>query len=283
MGDVHRVSGSLVHIAGPQSPKSTRLNFEVESSDRRSRRIAVFLEIWRLFVGGSLVTDIAASFRRVVIGVLIAVAGSVVIGCLMARSRTAEALFDPLVELIRPVSPLAMFPLALLWFGIGDASKVFLIALACSFPVILNMYAGVRSIDPALILAARSLGATSWEIFSRVAWRASLPHIFTGVRLAWGIALIVIIASEMIGSVSGLGYMVLIAQQTFRVERVFAGIIVIGVLGFATDQCLRALHRRLLPWHPDMRRSTNQSAPSPCVDDPRKAAFLLTRLPVTRL
>jgi len=214
---------------------------------------SVFLEIWRLAVGGSLFVDITASLRRVVMGFLIAVAVSVVIGGLMARSRIADDLFDPLVELIRPVSPLAMFPLALLWFGLGDASKVFLIALACSFPVILNTYAGVRSIDPALILAARSLGATPWEIFGRVALRASLPQIFTGVRLAWGIALIVIIASEMIGSVSGLGYMVLTAQQTFRVERVFAGIIIIGVLGFISDQALRMLQRRLLPWHRDHR------------------------------
>jgi NitT/TauT family transport system permease protein len=214
---------------------------------------SVFLEIWRLGVGGSLVVDIAASLRRVIIGFLIAVGVSVAIGGLMARSRLAEDLFDPLVELIRPVSPLAIFPLALLWFGIGDASKVFLIALASSFPVILNTYAGVRGIDPALILAARSLGATPWEIFSRVALRASLPDIFTGVRLAWGIALIVIIASEMIGSVSGLGYFVLTAQQTFHVERVFAGILIIGVLGFVSDQALRILQWRLLPWHRDHR------------------------------
>ena len=98
-----------------------------------------------------------------------------------------------------------------------------------------------------------SLGATPWEILRRVALPASLPHVFTGVRLAWGVALIVIIASEMIGSVSGLGYMVLTAQQTFRVERVFAGIIIIGVLGFATDQGMRALQRWLVPWSREAR------------------------------
>ena len=213
----------------------------------------VFLDIWRLAVGGSLLADIGASLRRVVLGFGIAVLVSVAVGALMARSRLGEDLIDPLVELVRPVSPLALFPLALLWFGIGDASKVFLIAVACSFPIILNTYAGVRAIEPSLLLAARSLGATSWEIMQRVVLPASLPHIFTGLRLAWGVALIVIIASEMIGSVSGLGYMVLTAQQTFRVERVFAGIIVIGILGFATDQAMRALQRWLLPWSREAR------------------------------
>jgi len=214
---------------------------------------SVFLDIWRLAVGGSLLADIGASLRRVVVGFVVALVVSVAVGALMARSRLVEGLIDPLVELVRPVSPLALFPLALLWFGIGDASKVFLIALACSFPIILNTYAGVRAIEPSLLLAARSLGATPWEILRRVALPASLPHVFTGVRLAWGVALIVIIASEMIGSVSGLGYMVLTAQQTFRVERVFAGIIIIGVLGFATDQGMRALQRWLVPWSREAR------------------------------
>lgn len=213
----------------------------------------VFVELGQLIWSGALLVDLAASLRRIVIGFVIAVFLSVLIGSLMARFRIFEDIFDPLVELIRPVSPLAIFPLALLWFGIGDASKVFLIALACSFPVILNTYAGVRGIDLALIRVARSLGATPWEILSRVVLPGSLPQIFTGVRVAWGIALIVIIASEMIGGVAGLGYMVLTAQQTFRVERVFAGIIVIGVLGFLTDQCLRALRRWLLPWYQEVR------------------------------
>jgi ABC-type nitrate/sulfonate/bicarbonate transport system permease component len=213
----------------------------------------VFVELGQLIWSGALLVDLAASLRRIVIGFVIAVFISVLIGSLMARFRIFEDIFDPLVELIRPVSPLAIFPLALLWFGIGDASKVFLIALACSFPVVLNTYAGVRGIDLALIRVARSLGATPWEILSRVVLPGSLPQIFTGVRVAWGIALIVIIASEMIGGVAGLGYMVLTAQQTFRVERVFAGIIVIGVLGFLTDQCLRALRRWLLPWYQEVR------------------------------
>ena len=122
-----------------------------------------------------------------------------------------------------------MYPLTILWFGIGDASKIFIIALAASFPVILNTFAGVRNVDANLFRAARSLGASEIEIFKGIVLPGSLPHIFTGVRLAWGISLIVIIAAEMVGATEGIGYMVLEAQQTFRIERVFAGIFVIGV------------------------------------------------------
>jgi ABC-type nitrate/sulfonate/bicarbonate transport system permease component len=178
---------------------------------------------------------------------------AVVIGVVMASFRAVEDFLDPLVELIRPVSPLALFPLAILWFGIGDGSKIFLIALSCSFPIILNTYAGVKGVDVMFVRAARSLGASQWEVIRRIVLPGSLPSILTGIRVSWGIALIVIIASEMVGAVNGLGFMVLEAQQTFRVERVFAGIIIIGVLGYVTDQGLRWLRRALIPWFQEYR------------------------------
>jgi ABC-type nitrate/sulfonate/bicarbonate transport system permease component len=190
-----------------------------------------------------------ASLYRVICGFAVAVVVGAVLGMAMARIRWVDDILDPLVELLRPISPLALFPLAILWFGIGDASKIFLIALAASFPVILNTYAGARSIDSNLVRASRSLGATEFEIFKGVVLPASLPHIFTGVRLAWGISLIVIIAAEMIGATVGIGYMILEAQQTFRTERVLAGIFVIGVIGFTTDLGFRRLRRWVLPWY----------------------------------
>jgi NitT/TauT family transport system permease protein len=190
-----------------------------------------------------------ASLYRVICGFAVAVVVGAVLGMAMARIRWVDDILDPLVELLRPISPLALFPLAILWFGIGDASKIFLIALAASFPVILNTYAGARSIDSNLVRASRSLGATEFEIFKGVVLPASLPHIFTGVRLAWGISLIVIIAAEMIGATVGIGYMILEAQQTFRTERVLAGIFVIGVIGFSTDLGFRRLRRWVLPWY----------------------------------
>jgi NitT/TauT family transport system permease protein len=207
------------------------------------------VDLWVLITSGYLAKALYASLFRVACGFAIAVATGAVLGAAMARIRLVSDLFDPLVELLRPISALALYPLAILWFGIGDASKIFIIVLAASFPVILNTFAGVRNIDANLFRAARSLGASEFEIFKGIVLPGSLPHIFTGVRLAWGISLIVIIAAEMVGSTEGIGYMVLEAQQTFRTERVFAGIFVIGLIGFATDLGFRHLRRVLIPWY----------------------------------
>ena len=208
-----------------------------------------FADLAVLIANGYLAKSLYASLFRVVCGFAIAVTVGVALGAAMARIRLVNELVDPLVELIRPISPLALYPLAILWLGIGDGSKIFIIALAASFPVILNTFAGVRGIDANLFRASRSLGASELELFKGIVLPGSLPHIFTGVRLAWGISLIVVIAAEMVGAPSGLGYMVLDAQQTFRTERVFAGIIVIGLVGFLTDLGFRLLRRRMMPWY----------------------------------
>ena len=210
---------------------------------------AAFADLFVLVSTGYLWRALYASLFRVVCGFALAVAFGAALGMAMARNQLIRDVFDPLVELLRPISPLALFPLAILWLGIGDASKIFLIAQAAAFPVILNTYAGARSIDSNLVRAARSLGATEFEIFKGIVLPASLPHIFTGVRLAWGIGLIVIIAAEMIGATVGLGYMILEAQQTFRTERVVAGIFVIGAIGYTTDLGFRRLREWLLPWY----------------------------------
>lgn len=211
-------------------------------------------ELFRLIASGELAKALQVSLYRVFCGFALAVVLGVTIGTLMGRIRWLDDLLDPLVELLRPISPLALFPLAILWFGIGDASKIFVIAVAASFPVILNTYAGVRSIDPNLVRAARSLGANRRELLIGVILPGSLPHIFTGIRLAWGISLIVIIAAEMVGASAGIGYMVMEAQQTFRTERLFAGIIVIGLIGLLTDRGFHALRRACLPWNRETDR-----------------------------
>jgi ABC-type nitrate/sulfonate/bicarbonate transport system permease component len=209
----------------------------------------VFVELWHLISTGELFAALFVSLARVVAGFLIACVIGILLGALMARVRVIETAIDPLIELFRPVSPLALFPLFILWFGIGETSKVFIIAFSCVFPIILNTYAGVRAIGPNFFRASRSLGASPIEIMRTVVLPGSLPQIFTGLRVAWGIGLIVIIAAEMIGAVRGIGYMVLYSQQTFRIPRVFASIVVIGALGFLTDLGFRWLRRRMLPWY----------------------------------
>jgi ABC-type nitrate/sulfonate/bicarbonate transport system permease component len=209
---------------------------------------AVMLDLGQMIGSGYLWRALTASLMRLVAGFALALSGGFVVGAAMARVPLLDRLLDPLIELLRPISPLALYPLAILWFGIGDGSKVFVIALAACFPVVLNTYAGVRSIDPNMFRVAQSLGATPCESFLRIALPGSLPHVFTGARLACGVALIVIVAAEMVGASSGIGYMVLEAQQTFRTERLFAGIIVIGAIGILTDLGFQRLRRRLLPW-----------------------------------
>ena len=212
----------------------------------------VAVELWTITRNGELAAALGVSLVRAGAGFLIAAVVGVAIGVVMARSRVAEITFDPLIELFRPVSPLALFPLFILWFGIGEASKILIIAFACAFPIVLNTYAGVRGIDATLVRASRSLGASPWEVMRTVILPASLPNIFTGLRLSWGIALIVIIAAEMIGAVKGIGYTVLYAQQTFRIPLVFASIAVIGALGFVTDLGFRRLRQYLLPWYREL-------------------------------
>ena len=212
----------------------------------------VAVELWKISISGELIAALGVSLMRAVSGFLIATVAGVAIGALMARVRAVEIIFDPLIELFRPVSPLALFPLFILWFGIGETSKILIIAFACAFPIILNTYAGVRGIDVTFVRASRSLGASPAEVMRTVILPASLPSIFTGLRISWGIALIVIIAAEMIGAVRGIGYMVLYGQQTFQIPLVFASIVVIGVLGFVTDGGFRFARRKLLPWYREL-------------------------------
>lgn len=218
----------------------------------------VLADLADLISSGYLWKALQASMVRVVCGFALSVLAGFTIGALMARIALIERMVDPLVELFRPISPLALYPLAILWLGIGDGSKIFVIALAACFPVILNTFAGVRAIDPNMFRVSKSLGATEVETFFGVVLPGSLPGVFTGIRLAWGVSLIVIVAAEMIGATRGIGYMVLEAQQTFRTERVFGSIVVIGAFGFVTDLGFRRLQRLAAPW---ARRNILEAAP----------------------
>jgi NitT/TauT family transport system permease protein len=198
-----------------------------------------------LIASGELLKAISASLYCIVCGFAMAVVAGITLGATMVRSQLFDLLLDPLVELLRPISPLAIFPLALPWLGIGDASEVFIIALAASGdPLHLCRSARHRAQS---FRPAQSMGASPREIFTSIVLPGSLPQTFTGGRFAWGISLIVIIAAEMVGASVGIGYMVLEAQQTFRTERVVAGIIVIGLFGFLTDLGFRRLRRLILP------------------------------------
>ena len=171
------------------------------------------------------------------------------LGLAMGASRKAYALLNPVLQVLRPIPPIAYVPLAILWFGLGNPPAFFLISLGAFFPVLMNTVAGVRSVDAIYIRAARNLGATKRALFFRIVVPAAMPHIMTGIRVGFGVAFIVVIVAEMIAVNNGLGYRILEAREFFWSDKIIAGMITNGLLGLAIDSGLARLSSHLLRWH----------------------------------
>jgi ABC-type nitrate/sulfonate/bicarbonate transport system permease component len=197
---------------------------------------------------GELQADIVASLSRVVQGFLIAAVAGVTLGTVVARSRLLEQLFEPMIELLRPIPPLAFLPMMVLWFGIGEGSKIAFIAYAAFFPVFTTTFEAMKYVDPLLMRAAASLGASRGELFRYVILPAAMPGIITGLRLAFALSFFVIVAAEFIAADSGLGYLINDARTFFLVSQMLLGAAVIGIIGFAFNTLLRRLEARLLRW-----------------------------------
>jgi NitT/TauT family transport system permease protein len=170
----------------------------------------------------------------------------------MGAKPTAYALFNPLVQILRPIPPIAYIPLAILWFGLGNPPAFFLISLGSFFPVLMNTIAGVRHVDSIYLRAARNLGASEWTLFRRVMVPAAMPYILAGVRIGIGVAFIVVIVAEMIAVNSGLGYRILEAREYFWSDKVIAGMVSIGLAGLGIDLAMSKLNGWLLRWHRGM-------------------------------
>jgi NitT/TauT family transport system permease protein len=198
---------------------------------------------------GELPADAASSLYRVFMGFLIGTGLALPIGLAMGASRSAYAYLNPLVQVLRPIPPIAFVPLAILWFGLGNPPAFFLISLGAFFPVLMNTIAGVRSVDAIYVRAARNLGANKRALFFRVMIPAALPHIMTGIRVGFGVAFIVVIVAEMIAVNNGLGYRILEAREYFWSDKIIAGMISIGLLGLGIDFGLARLSDYLLRWH----------------------------------
>lgn len=197
---------------------------------------------------GSLLTNIVASLRRVLEGFVLALIVAVPIGVAMGLSRIADGLVAPLLELLRPIPPIAVIPLAILWFGIGEFSKVWIIAYGAFFPILVNTMAGFREVERVQVRAAQALGANRYQIFRDVVLRSALPFVIVGARLGMSMAFIVLVAAELIASSSGLGFMISDARYKFRTDQMFLGMACIGALGFALNVVLIKTERRLLKW-----------------------------------
>jgi NitT/TauT family transport system permease protein len=202
----------------------------------------------QLAVSGELWSNIEASLLRVLTGFVIGVAVAIPVGFLTGWYWLARGLVEPWIQFFRTIPPLALTPMVIVFFGIGETAKVFLIFLAAFLSTVIATFQGVRSVDVTLIKAARVLGANDWVIFRRVVVPASLPFIFTGARIGLGSSWATLVAAELVSSSSGLGYLMEESEQYFDIGAIVVAIICIGVLGFIMDRILLILEARLTNW-----------------------------------
>jgi ABC-type nitrate/sulfonate/bicarbonate transport system permease component len=201
-----------------------------------------------LFVSHELLIHTGYSFARAGTGFGLAAIIGITLGIMMGRSRMVESFVDPLISVIFPTPKLALFPLMMVFLGIGDASKIALIFMGCFFPIIINTYTGVKSVDKYFIWNARTKGASNFQVLLTVVLPGALPMIFSGLRIATSMAFLMIVASELIASNEGLGYIILYAQRSFNPELMFSGIILVSAMGFIADRLLLSLGHWLFSW-----------------------------------
>ena len=214
---------------------------------------AVLAKGWLLVTQGymdaTLWQHLGASLGRIGLALGFAVLTAVPVGIAIGYNRIARGILDPLIEFYRPIPPLAYLPLIVIWCGIGELSKVLLIYLAIFAPIAIATATGVRTVDPAKIRAAQSLGASRGQLIRHVILPSALPEILTGLRIGLGVGWSTLVAAELIAATSGLGFMVQSAAQFLVTDVVLLGILVIALIAFAMEMGLRALQRQLVPWH----------------------------------
>lgn len=213
----------------------------------------ILAKAWALLTQGymdaSLWQHLGASLARIGLALLAATLTAIPIGLAIGHNRVARGILDPLIEFYRPIPPLAYLPLIVIWCGIGELSKVLLIYLAIFAPIAIATATGVRTVDPAKLRAAQSLGATKVQLIRHVILPSALPDILTGIRIGLGVGWSTLVAAELIAATSGLGFMVQSAAQFLVTDVVVLGILLIALIAFALEMGLRALQRKLVPWH----------------------------------
>ena len=200
------------------------------------------------FVDATLWQHLGASLGRVFAALVGATLVAVPSGFAIGASRIGRGIFDPIIEFLRPIPPLAYLPLVIIWFGIGEPSKILIIAIAMLAPIVISTAAGVRGVDPDRVNAARSLGATQAQLLRHVVLPSTLPAILTGIRIALGAGWSTLVAAELVAASRGLGFMIQSAAQFLVTDVVLMGILVIAAVAFALEALLRWLERRLVPW-----------------------------------
>lgn len=209
---------------------------------------AVLARFWTLLTTQSFLIDMWVSTQRVILGVVLGVACAVPIGFLIGWYAPVRAFVNPLINFFRALPPIALIPLVIVYFGIGEGAKVIILFYAAFFAGVIVMYEGISQINPIFIRVSRTLGATDGEIFRRIIVPLSLPHVVTALRVALGVAWATLVASELIAAQRGLGAVIQDATAFFQLDTIYVGIITIGTIALAMDTALRVVTRRLLSW-----------------------------------
>jgi sulfonate transport system permease protein len=254
-GAAHRCAVPLLILAVWQALDS----FGWINSRLMPSPLAVAEAFWQLLVTGQLLGNLWVSLLRVMFGLGIGVALGTAFGLFAGLSRLGEDTIDSTLQMVRTLPHLALIPLFILWFGIGETPKIALIALGSVFPIYLNLFAGIRAVDRKVIEAASTLDLTRAEIIWNVVLPGALPSFLVGLRYAVGIAWLTLVVAEQVNANSGIGYLVMNARDFLETDVIFVGLIIYAILGLATDQMVRAIERRALAWRPSFVGPQNAS------------------------
>ena len=211
---------------------------------------AVSAAAWRLTLSGELPQNLGVSALRALAGLVVGGGIGLALGLLNGLSRLSFSVTDTSVQMIRNVPHLALIPLVIVWFGIDEGAKLFIVALGVFFPIYLNTLHGVRSVDPQLIEMARSYGFRGWSLFRRVLWPGALPSILVGLRFALGVMWLTLIFAETIAAQSGIGYMAMQAREFMQTDVIVLSILLYALLGKGADSLVKVLERWQLAWRP---------------------------------
>ena len=212
--------------------------------------LAVGKAFWQLAVSGELFLHLRTSLWRAMSGFAIGAGLGLLLGLLTGSVRRAETLLDTTLQMVRNIPALALIPLVILWFGIDESAKLFLLAVGVFFPVYLNTFHGIRSADQSLIEMAKSYGVQGWPLYRDVILPAALPSILVGVRFSLGLVWVLLIVAETISAQAGIGYMTMNAREFLQTDVVLVGILLYALLGKGADVLARTIERRCLRWNP---------------------------------
>ena len=216
---------------------------------------AVVRAAWELTASGELWTHVQVSAGRALAGLAIGGGLGLLLGLLTGSLRWAETLLDSSIQMVRNIPALALIPLVILWFGIDESAKLFLIAVSVFFPVYLNTFHGIRNVDPALIEMGRTYGLTRWQLYRDVVLPGALSSILVGLRFSLGLMWVILIVAETISAQSGIGYLTMNAREFLQTDIVLVGILLYALLGKLADVFARALEQWWLRWHPGYQKT----------------------------